>query len=173
MRAPRSAYRSCRSTCPSRWRWSSRSTELDPTRRLPAHLAENARAFAEGGRTPVEARDASTVVLLRDGDGREGGVEVYLLRRGGGMAFAGRFCVFPGGGVDPRDFDAAIGWAGPAPREWARLLSTSEDHARALVCAAVRETFEESGVLLAGPTATTVVSDTTGEEWEADRHRLE
>jgi hypothetical protein len=41
------------------------------------------------------------------------------------------------------------------------------------VCAAVRETFEESGVLLAGPTSDTVVSDTTGEDWEADRRALE
>ena len=68
------------------------------------------------------------------------------------MAFAGGMCVFPGGGVDPRDFDAEIGWAGPPPAEWAALLGTDEALARALVCAAVRETFEESGVLLAGPT---------------------
>ncbi|MGN6577636.1 MAG: NUDIX hydrolase, partial [Nocardioides sp.] len=48
-----------------------------------------------------------------------------------------------------------------------------ESLARALVCAAVRETFEESGVLLAGPTPDSVVSDTTGEDWEADRRALE
>jgi hypothetical protein len=41
------------------------------------------------------------------------------------------------------------------------------------VCAAVRETFEESGVLLAGTTDTAVVDDTTGADWERDRHRLE
>ena len=45
--------------------------------------------------------------------------------------------------------------------------------ARALVCAAVRETFEESGVLLAGDSADTVVADTTGDDWEADRAALE
>jgi len=44
--------------------------------------------------------------------------------------------------------------------------------ARALICAAVRETFEESGVLLAGPAPDTVVADTTGEDWEADRRSL-
>jgi len=82
-------------------------------------------------------------------------------------------CVFPGGGVDKRDFDADIGWVGPTPTQWAQRLDTDEAFARALVCAAVRETFEESGVLLAGPTADTVVEDTTGEDWEADRHRLE
>ncbi len=118
-------------------------------------------------------RDASTVVLLRGGDGRPGGLEVYLLRRVRGMAFAGGFCVFPGGGVDLRDDEAGIGWAGPSAQDWADLLSTSADHARALVCAAVRETFEESGVLLAGPTPGTVVGDTTGDDWEVDRRRLE
>jgi hypothetical protein len=40
------------------------------------------------------------------------------------------------------------------------------------VCAAVRETFEESGVLLAGTTPDSVVEDTTGEEWERDRSAL-
>jgi 8-oxo-dGTP pyrophosphatase MutT (NUDIX family) len=82
-------------------------------------------------------------------------------------------CVFPGGGVDPRDFDHDIAWAGPSPQEWAARLGTDEATARALVCAAVRETFEESGVLLAGESADTVVADTTGEDWETDRAALE
>lgn len=146
---------------------------MDPSRRLPPHLIEQARGFADGSRTPVEPKHASTVVLLRDGDPRPGGLEVYLLRRTVDMAFAGGFCVFPGGGVDPRDFDHEIGWAGPSAEEWAELLRTDVAMARALVCAAVRETFEESGVLLAGPSADTVVDDTTGEDWEADRQRLE
>ena len=64
-------------------------------------------------------------MLLRDGDGAEGGLEVYLLRRTPGMAFAGGFCVFPGGGVDPRDFDHEIGWVGPSAAEWAALLDTT------------------------------------------------
>ena len=89
------------------------------------------------------------------------------------MAFAGGFCVFPGGGVDPRDFDHKVGWVGPSAQEWATLMDTTEEHARALVCAAVRETFEESGVLLAGPTEDTIVADTTGDDWEADRQALE
>ncbi len=146
---------------------------MDTTRRLPAALVEHARAFTEGRREPVEAKHASTVVLMRAGDGRPGGLEVYLLRRHVDMAFAAGMCVFPGGGVDPRDFDADIGWVGPAPAHWARVLGTDEAFARALVCAAVRETFEESGVLLAGPTADSVVSDTTGADWETDRQRLE
>jgi 8-oxo-dGTP pyrophosphatase MutT (NUDIX family) len=146
---------------------------VDPSRRLPPQLVNTAREFADGTRTPVAAKDASTVVLLREGDGDEGGLEVYLLSRTSAMAFAGGFCVFPGGGVDPRDFDHQVGWAGPSPEVWASLLGTSEEHARALVCAAVRETFEESGVLLAGPTDDTVVVDTTGDDWEDDRRALE
>ena len=146
---------------------------MDPTARLPEDLVQHAREFADGTRTPVEPKDASTVVLLRDGDGQEGGLEVYLLRRTRGMAFAGGFCVFPGGGVDPRDFEQEIGWVGPSAEQWAELLRTTPEHARALVCAAVRETFEESGVLLAGPTEDSVVDDTTGDDWEDDRQRLE
>jgi 8-oxo-dGTP pyrophosphatase MutT (NUDIX family) len=81
-------------------------------------------------------------------------------------------CVFPGGGVDPRDFDHTVAWAGPSPAEWAERLGTDEGKARALVCAAVRETFEESGVLLAGASAGEVVADTTATEWEDDRRAL-
>jgi 8-oxo-dGTP pyrophosphatase MutT (NUDIX family) len=146
---------------------------MDPTRRLPADLVEHARAFTDGTREPVEPKHASTVVLLRDGDGRPGGLEVYLLRRHVDMAFAAGMCVFPGGGVDKRDFDADIGWVGPSAAEWADLLGCDEAFARALVCAAVRETFEESGVLLAGPTEESVVGDTTGADWEEDRRALE
>ena len=47
-----------------------------------------------------------------------------------------------------------------------------EPEAQAIVCAAVRETFEEAGVLLAGPTPDTVVDDTTGERWQAARQAL-
>nr|WP_121257159.1 NUDIX domain-containing protein [Nocardioides ferulae] len=126
--------------------------------------------FADGTRTAAEPRNAATVVLLRPS---VQGPEVYLLRRHTTMDFAGGMCVFPGGGVDPRDFDASVGWAGPTPAEWASWLGVDEETARALVCAAVRETFEESGVLLAGPSEHTVVDDTTGDDWEADRHALE
>ncbi len=137
---------------------------------LPPQLVADAQAFADGTREPAEPRNAATVVLLRRGDQ---GPEVYLLRRQTSMAFAGGMCVFPGGGVDPRDFDHAVAWAGPSPAEWASRLGTDESAARALVCAAVRETFEESGVLLAGESPDTVVADTTGDDWEKDRAALE
>jgi len=137
---------------------------------LPAHLVEQAREYADGTRQPAEPRDAATVVLLR---GTEAGPAIYLLRRQTSMAFAGGMCVFPGGGVDRRDFDATVAWAGPPPADWAARLGVDEAEARALVCAAVRETFEESGVLLAGTSPTDVVADTTGDDWEADRVALE
>jgi len=154
---------------------------MDLTRRLPHKLVEQAKAFADGEREPAVPRDAATVVLLRadvstdkpapSGPDRSG-VEVYLLRRHLGMDFAGGMYVFPGGGVDARDEDRGIGWVGPSPKAWAERLSCREALARALVCAAVRETFEESGVLLAGPTADSVVADTTGADWEEDRLAL-
>ena len=75
---------------------------------------------------PVPPRDAATVVLLRDG---AGGPEVYLLRRHGRMAFAAGQAVFPGGGVDPRDGEADVGWAGPDRRPtWADRLPLRRGH---------------------------------------------
>ena len=137
---------------------------------LPQEFADAAAAFADGTKAPAEPRDAATVVLLRRG---ADGPEVYLLRRQVSMEFAGGMCVFPGGGVDPRDFDHTVAWAGPSPAEWAERLGVDEAKARALVCTAVRETFEESGVLLAGESADSVVADTTGADWEVDRVALE
>ncbi|HYO36512.1 MAG TPA: NUDIX hydrolase, partial [Geodermatophilus sp.] len=92
------------------------------------------------------ARPAATVLLLRDG---AAGLEVHLLRRTRGMPFAGGMTAYPGGGVDPRDGDVDVAWSGPAPAEWAASLGCDERVARELGCAAVRETFEEAGVLLA------------------------
>ncbi|HUK72523.1 MAG TPA: NUDIX hydrolase [Streptosporangiaceae bacterium] len=122
-----------------------------------------------GDRQPAAPRDAATVVLLRPG-GR--GFDVYLLRRRRSMAFAPGAHVFPGGSVDPRDADADLAWAGPDAAAWGRVLNGPQELARALVCAAVRETFEESGVLLAGAAPDAVVADTRGDDWEADRRAL-
>ncbi len=138
---------------------------------LPQEFVEIIKEYDDGTRQVAEPRNAATVVLLRPGSAAE--PEVYLLRRHVSMEFAAGMCVFPGGGVDPRDYDATVAWAGPTPTDWAARLGTDEDVARALVCAAVRETFEESGVLLAGESADSVVADTTGDDWEADRIALE
>ncbi len=137
---------------------------------MPAHLVEVARAFETGEREPVEPRNAATVVLMRPS---EDGPDVYYMRRQVSMDFAAGMAVFPGGGVDPRDFDTEVAWGGPGPEVWAERLGCDAETARALVGTAVRETFEESGVLLAGPSADEVVADTTGDDWEADRVALE
>jgi 8-oxo-dGTP pyrophosphatase MutT (NUDIX family) len=134
-------------------------------------MAETALDHVRSGRDPVAPRPASTVLLLRDTP--EGSPEVYLLRRQRTMAFAAGMTVFPGGRVDPGDASIADSWFGPPPEFFAKRLGCSEDLAAAYVAAAVRETFEESGVLLAGPTGGEVVGDTTGADWEADRRALE
>ena len=150
------------------------------TRRLPwrdGPLVAHAEDVAAGRIAPARPRDAATVMLLRPaapgtGAGGVPGVEVFLMRRVRAMRFAPGAHVFPGGSVDGGDADPDVGWAGPAPAEFGGWLGTSADQARALVCAAVRETFEECGVLLAaaGPDAAPPVPD--GEEWERDRADL-
>ena len=95
-----------------------------------------------------------------------------MLRRVPTMEFAARMMVFPGGGVDPRDADASLPWAGPSPAEWGRVLIADEAIARELVVAAVREVFEECGVLLAGPDADSVVGDVSGPGWRGERAAL-
>jgi 8-oxo-dGTP pyrophosphatase MutT (NUDIX family) len=140
-----------------------RTTPLQP------HLVDHALAYARGERTRVEPADAATVILTRDSSA---GLEVYLLRRHSEMAFASGMYVVPGGRVDPRDGDVDIAWSGPSAADWSGVLGCDPSLARALVCAAVRETFEESGVLLAGRTPQTVVESTTEPDWEADRLAL-
>ena len=122
-----------------------------------ARLPEDLPVGTDPGAAPVVPRDAATVVLLREG---RAGPEVFVQRRSAAMAFAGGMTVFPGGGVDQRDADRELAWSGPEPRWWAEQFGCGPALARALVCAAVRETFEESGVLLAGPDERTVLSGT-------------
>lgn len=95
-----------------------------------------------------------------------------MLRRRQTMAFAPGAYVFPGGSVDQADSDGGHGWAGPPPGEFAGPLGLPPERAPVLIRAAVRETFEECGVLLAGPSADTVVTDTSGPDWQAERLAL-
>lgn len=130
----------------------------------------------------VSPRHASTVMLLRD---TLSGPEVYVQERASTMRFCAEMTVFPGGGVDDRDQPGdvdgdgvdspEIGWRGPSTEWWSRRLRTTPELARALVCAAVRETFEETGTLLAGHLDGRVVADTTGYlpfRAELENHRL-
>ncbi|QES49387.1 NUDIX hydrolase [Streptomyces venezuelae] len=135
----------------------------------PPEWPDRIRALAEGSLTPVAPKRAATVMLLRD---TPEGPAVHMLRRRASMAFAGGAYAYPGGGVDPRDEDHRTGWAGPSRQEWADRLGTDAPTAQAIVCGAVRETFEEAGVLLAGPADGTLIPDLTGDDWEADRLAL-
>jgi 8-oxo-dGTP pyrophosphatase MutT (NUDIX family) len=105
---------------------------------LPAAMVRRAREFRG---EPATARPAATVVLLRQGTP---GLQVYVLRRLAAMVFGGVYA-FPGGSVDPSD-----GPPGLRP-DWPRRLGLPAQAAGAVVGAAVREIFEETGVLLAVP----------------------
>jgi 8-oxo-dGTP pyrophosphatase MutT (NUDIX family) len=102
----------------------------------------------------VSPAPAATLVLLRDRAG--GGVETLLIQRHHGSRFAAGDFVFPGGRVEPGDApDDAESWcAGPPPAEAARILGLERGAAGAFGywVGAIREAFEEVGVLLArGP----------------------
>lgn len=94
-----------------------------------------------------------------------------MQRRAATMAFAASMYAFPGGSVDDRD-SAPVGWVGPTPAWWAIRFGLPETDAQAVVCAAIREVFEECGVLLAGPDDSTVVRDVSSEDWEQARLAL-
>lgn len=129
-------------------------------------------ADIEAGRVaPAAPRDAATVIVLRTAAGGAG-VEVLMLRRPAAMKFAPGAYVFPGGSVDQADYAAEVGWHGPSPAEFGARLGATAEVARALVCAAVRETYEEAGVLLAGPSDGGPFPVPSGPSWDADRAAL-
>ena len=137
---------------------------------LPPGQEDRVAAWSAQSLEATPAREAATVLLVRDGDR---GVEVFLLRRHLSMAFAGGMYAFPGGGVDPRDAADDVPWAGPDAAEWATWLHATAGQARAFVCAAVRETFEECGVLLAAPAGgSDLLPDVDDGRWETERRRL-
>ncbi len=97
------------------------------------------------------ARLAATVLLLRD---TTEGLRVWIQERVRTMRNYPGHVVFPGGGVDPRDFpprtwDSGELWAGRSVVSMARRMGVTKYKAHALVFAAARELFEEAGTLLA------------------------
>lgn len=97
---------------------------------------------------PALARAAATVVLMRDAPG---GPEVFLVQRHGSIGFMGGMHVFPGGKVADGDARSVLGArAGDvaclAAHVWGADIDGEASFARAV--AAIRETFEEAGVLL-------------------------
>jgi 8-oxo-dGTP pyrophosphatase MutT (NUDIX family) len=106
--------------------------------------------------TPVVPKPAATVVLLR---GHRADREVFLTQRPRSMSFLGGYYVFPGGRVDPDDL---------SPRATGRVVGADPDDLKTMsqdgrdplgfYTAAVRELFEESGVLLLCDEAERVVT---------------
>lgn len=97
---------------------------------------------------PVHAKPAATVILMRDA---QEGVEIYLVQRPVSMGFMGGMHVLPGGKVCAGDttaqMHARIDDADHASLQvWGEGIEQSEALQRAV--AAIRETFEEAGVLL-------------------------
>ncbi|MDO5501646.1 MAG: NUDIX hydrolase [Actinomycetia bacterium] len=138
-----------------------------------SRLIERLARWQRGEIVPTEPALAATVMLVRDAeaDGADR-VEVFVQRRVAYMDFAPSMLVFPGGGVDPRDAREDVTWAGRSPQGWAEVLGTTTDTARLLVTAAIRELFEEAGVLLAGPDEESVVADVRSPIWHERRVAL-
>jgi len=100
----------------------------------------------------VPVRDAATVMLVRDAVAPDGGpdVEVCMLRRNLASEFVAGAYVFPGGAVDPGDLGAAMEARchGLSDTEASSVLGV-DSGGLAFWVAALRECFEEAGVLVA------------------------
>lgn len=103
----------------------------------------------------VKPEDAATVILLREikkaGGSKE--IEVYMTKRHRSLEFVGGFHVFPGGKMDRQDLEPENlkRCRGLSPEEARKILSDSSDPSKSLAywVAAIRELFEEVGILLA------------------------
>ncbi len=114
---------------------------------------------------PVEPKDAASLILLRDGDG---GPEALMGRRQPDASFVPHVYVFPGGRVDAEDGAARAASPLRAPVLELVKKSCDADLAHALAVAAVRETFEETGLLVADEGD---VGAAAGESWRRFRDR--
>lgn len=123
--------------------------------------------------TPAPARDSATVIVARDG---ADGLEVFMLKRTLRSDFAGGAFVFPGGRLDDADLhpgfaDLIDGWG---PARAAEMGEEDEQIARGLLVCAIRETFEEAGILLArGPDGTPVRLGVDAARWLEIRRALQ
>jgi len=99
------------------------------------------------GKTEIQPQPAATVTLVRDAPG---GLEVLMLQRSHSLKFMPGVHVFPGGGLDPADSSPEMHslCAGLGDEPASRALGV-ERGGLAYWVAAIREAFEEAGVLLA------------------------
>jgi 8-oxo-dGTP pyrophosphatase MutT (NUDIX family) len=103
------------------------------------------------GKGPLRPRDAATLILL---DNSGAGVKVLMGRRHRSHAFMPGKFVFPGGRTDPADSRvAAVNelHAGEIAKFTGSLRPVSAARARAIAMSAIRETFEEAGLLIGTP----------------------
>lgn len=135
---------------------------------LTAEQREAAKAWIEfGARVPSKPRMASSVVLLKDSPD---GPKTYMTYRRGNSPLG--VVAFPGGTVLPAD-DDVTDWVGPSPAQWAKSLGLEDvELAKRHVVAAIRETFEETGILLAGSDASSLVEGISGPEWMKAREDI-
>ena len=125
---------------------------------------EDGDVLISGGRSP-RPRDAATLILVRRDAAQP---RVLMGKRAGGSAFMPDKYVFPGGRVDPHD-GKAIAWDELRPEVEAKLRIQSRRNPRAFALTAIRETFEETG-LIVGRSAEMPAASPAG--WE-DFHALD
>lgn len=119
----------------------------------------------------VPIRDAATVLALRDG---ATGIEVFMVKRDSRLTFLGGAYVFPGGAADEADRDERFEQVLTSfdAEETARALDLDDPtRARAYMVAALRELFEEAGILLARSDGCWIALD--GDDPRARRIRAE
>lgn len=118
--------------------------------------------------TDVPVQDAATVILLRDAPG---GPEAFTMERAMTMVFSAGATVFPGGKVDPADTVPDELFVEVEMPYWQQSLGTTAEQAKRLMMAAIRETFEEVGVLFARPISGGELVDPS--KFEEERARIE
>jgi 8-oxo-dGTP pyrophosphatase MutT (NUDIX family) len=120
-------------------------------------------------------RPAATVLLVRDGDGSTAPLEVLMVRRNPRSVFVGGAYVFPGGAVDPADAgpDAEDCSTGRTDAAASQILGVSAG-GLAYWVAALRECFEEAGLLLAyRPDGTLLTLDDPATSTRFSAHRAD
>ncbi len=95
-----------------------------------------------------QIRNAATVIALRD---RATAPKVLMGQRGAGAVFMPNKVVFPGGAVDPGDADVPLAGAIPDPCASRLAEESTGDLVHALGVAAIRELWEETGLILGRP----------------------
>jgi len=137
---------------------------------IPEFMRTAAESWCEGGNegaTGCTMRQAASVIFVRDG---ENGLETILTYRPGTSPLG--VVAFPGGTALPGD-DEAASWVGPGAEYWEEQFHFSDvTQARRSVMAAVRESFEETGILLAGEDEQDVVERSSTPELMAWREAV-